>query len=166
MVQRAFRIHALKSPFCTQSILTFFFYTFSSVPQNRQDGISCSLLLILCRSTTVTNLILFGLSSHSNSSDSVLSFGSSPLVESDSAKPGVAAFEAISFNNWHQPLWKLKDLRSLKQRLKAGQTRNLCHWWPVPSSCFHRTNCLPPFSSARVSYEILSKVFSLFLMTS
>ena len=143
MVQRAFRIPALKSPFCTQSTLTFFF-----------DQVDQPQSMCLAYLHTRIPPILF------------LDSGSSPLVESDSAKPGVAAFEAISFNKWHQPLWKLMDLTSLKQQLKAGQTRNLCHWWPVPSSCFHRTNCLPPFSSARVSYDILSKVFSLFLMTS
>ena len=66
-------------------------------------------------------------------------------------------FARVSF------IFMLKDARLLKYRLKAGQTRNLCHWRRVPSSCFHRANVhLSPYSSARVSYEVLSKASSLF----
>ena len=113
---------------------------------------------------------MFGSSSHSNSSDSVLPFDSSPLVESDSAKPEVKAFEAISFKLLAPTSLEVEGCETRETpetSLEGWSNQEPLSLAASSSSCFHRNVRLSPFSSARVSqYEILSKASSVFSMNS
>ena len=99
---------------------------------------------------------MFGSSSHSNSSDSVPPFDSSPLVESDSAKPEEEAFEAISFKLLAPTSLEVEgcETRETPETSLEGWSNQEPLSLAASSFFLLSSKCsLSPFSSPRVSYE-------------